>query len=176
LPSLSIVLVLCARYVSSLVLLCRSSSFILESRLFFARASRSTLARIAYSYLSGTRTLMRREGIEPPPTGFSTAPYANRISRSYLCRADICSTCRCTKFIGSEKNSRRSSITSSFVESGLISSIYCSKVLMNLRTFPHIAVDALSGSPRLIFFLAGCQRERQRLVACAQSLLEPCME
>jgi hypothetical protein len=78
-------------------------------------------------------------------------PYENRTSRSNMCRADICSTCRCTKFIVSEKNYRRSSITSSFVESGLISSMYCSKFLMILRTFPHTAVDALSSSSRLIF-------------------------
>jgi hypothetical protein len=37
------------------------------------------------------------------------------------------------------------------VESGIISSIYCSKVLMNLRTLPHTAADALSSSSRLIF-------------------------
>jgi hypothetical protein len=60
-------------------------------------------------------------------------------------------------------------MTSSFVESGLISSIYCSKVLMNLRTFPLTAVDALSSSSRLIL-LAGRLRERQRLIAGSQSL------
>jgi hypothetical protein len=81
----------------------------------------------------------------------SMTDYANRTSQSNVCRADICSTCRYTKFIVSERNSRRSSITISFVESGLISSTYCSKVLMNLRTFPHTADDALSSSSRLTF-------------------------
>jgi hypothetical protein len=37
------------------------------------------------------------------------------------------------------------------VESGLISLIYCLKVLMNLGTFPLTAFDALSSFSRLIF-------------------------
>jgi hypothetical protein len=150
LSSLSTVLVLCVRYVSLLVLLCISTSSILESREFFARSSRSTSARSSYSSLSGTRTLIGHEGIYHPPTGFSTAPYANKTSRRNMCRADICNTCRSTKFIVSEKNSRKSSITSSFVESGRISLIYCSKVCKNLRTFPSTAGEAISSSSRLI--------------------------
>jgi hypothetical protein len=123
------------RYVSLLALLCRSSSSIPESREFFARSSRSTSARISYSSLSGTRTLIRRGGIYPPPIGFSTAPYANKTSSRNMCRADICNTCRCTKFTVWDKKSRKSSIASSFVESGRISLMYASKVRMNLKTF-----------------------------------------
>jgi hypothetical protein len=99
---------------------------------------------------TGTGTLLRREGTYSPPIGFSTAPYANKTSRRNMCRADICNTCRCTMFTVSEKKSRKSSITSSFVESGRISLIYCSKVRMNLRIFPSAANEAISSSSRLI--------------------------
>jgi hypothetical protein len=166
LSSLSTVLVLCVRYVYVLVLLCRSLSSTLELREFFARSSRSTSARISYSSLSGTKTLIRREGKYPPPTGFSTVPYANKTSRQNMCRADICNTCRCTKFTVSEEKSRNCLITSSFVESGRISLTYCSKVSMNLRTFPSTAGDAISSSSRLIL-LSRRLRGRQHLVAGA---------
>jgi hypothetical protein len=67
-----------------------------------------------------------------------------------MCRADICNTCRCTTLTVSEKKSRKSSITSSFVESGRISLIYCSKIRMNLRRYPLTAGEAISSSSRLI--------------------------
>jgi hypothetical protein len=91
-----------------------------------------------------------------------------------MCKADICNTCRCTKFRVSKENYQRSSTTSSFVESGLNSSIYCSNVLLNLRTFLLTAVVAFSSSSRLV---VSCRAPTQKTTSCRrrQSSWEPCM-
>jgi hypothetical protein len=76
-----------------------------------------------------------------------------------MCRADICNTCRCTKSTAWEKKSQKISITSSFVESGRISLMYCSKFRMNLRTFPSTAGDAISSFFSLEFAQPGAYSE-----------------
>jgi hypothetical protein len=86
-----------------------------------------------------------------------------------MCRADICNTCRCTKFTVSEKKSRKSSMTSSFVESGRISLMYSSKVRMNLRTFPLTAGEAISSSSRLIL-LSCAPTRKNNVLSQARSL------